>query len=262
MAIVTASTSCSDNSKEDNATIAFSTIRSGAAFRLENSAKDYGRDADLTYYDTAAIVLPTVIYNQDITALQDSIMAAAFDTVATDHTAAMRAAFGVNAAELGYQTTPIASTPDMQYSATGVTIIEGNVFSLCPSLLTYRITNYTMRPGDAHGMTVNRYITYSIRNARMIDLAYIFTPEGLRTLPGVIAAKAGEMKAQLGATEITALPSDGNFYIGLDDTIVFVYQPTEAASYSQGDIAVPFYPYQLSDYMTAEGLALFGLANS
>ena len=67
------------------------------------------------------------------------------------------------------------------------------------------------------------------------------------------------MVAQLGPTDITALPSMGNFYLDLDGHIVFVYQPCEVASHAQGEIAVPFYDFQLSDYMTAEGSALFGL---
>lgn len=250
------------NSAEDNSTIAFATIHGSAAYRLDNSAQDFDRDSDIIYFDSASIILPTVIYNQDITGLQDSIMKAAFDTICTDHVAAMKSSFGKYAGESGYNLTEIPAGNDMLYGSGGVTLVSGNVFSLSPKLLTYRVSSYNYPAGAAHGLTTNRYITYDILDARIISLDFIFTPEGLKQLPAVIAQKAASMKSQIGATEITALPSGGNFYIDLSESIVFVYEPYEVASYAQGEIAIPFYPYQLSDYMTAEALNLFNLHDS
>lgn len=234
-------TSCK-NSPEDNTTIAFSTLKAGAAYRLENSAKDFDRDSDLIYFDSAAIVMPTVIYNQDITALQDSILSIAFDTICTDHVEAMESFFGTAAGESGYTATEVPATPNEQFTADGITLIYGNVFSLSPKLLTYRVSNYTYGAGSANGVSINRYLTYYIPDHSIIGLDYIFTPEGLVELPGVIAAKARSMKSNIGSTDVKALPVDGDFYIDLFDNIVFVYQPSEVASYSQGEIAIPFYP--------------------
>lgn len=253
--------SCSNKSDDDNTTIAFSVLSGSAAYRFDNSARDYNRDSDITYYDSAAIVMPTVVYNQDITSLQDSILAAAFDTVCDDHYKAMHGFFEHTAAEAGYHLTAVATDEDRESEADGYTLITGNVFSLTPRILTYVVNNNTYRPVAANGTTTTRYLTYYIPGGRMIDLEYIFTPEGLADLPGIIAAKAAEMVAQLGPTDITALPSMGNFYLDLDGHIVFVYQPSEVASHAQGEIGVPFYDFQLSDYMTAEGIALFGLDN-
>lgn len=252
--------SCSKDSPEDNTTLAFAAISGGAAYRMDNSARDYDRDSDMVFYDTASIVMPTVIYNQDITALQEAILKAAFDTVCTDHVEAMRSTFGKVAAESGYQLTQVVDKPDELYAADGYNLVTGDVFSMTADLLTYRVYNECIPAAGANGMHTFRFITYSIVNSRLVDLAYIFTPEGLKELPGIIASKARTMAASIGETDIKSLPSNGNFFISLDGTIAFVYQPYEVASGAQGLIAIPFYPHQLTEYMTAEGLALFHLA--
>ncbi len=251
--------SCDKESKSDNSTIAFSSITGSAAYTLLNSAKDFNRDSDLIYFDSAAIVLPTVIYNQDVSILQDSIISAAFDTVCIDHTQAMNSAFIAAASEAGYQIESAATHPGQQFYSDGNTIISGDVFSLTPHLLTYRISKEIYQPGDAHGLTVNHYITYLIDKGCLMPLSYIFTPEGIAQLPSVIASRAKDLVRQIGKTDISSLPANDNYYIALDGTIVFVYEPYEAASFSQGELAIPFYPYQLREFMTAEGLALFNL---
>lgn len=248
---------CSGNSRD---TIAFTTVTGGHATRLLNSARDFGRDSDITYYDTVALMLPADILGQDITALRDSIISAALDTVCSDPSEAMKALYGEYVADIGYDTVAVAATADELYTADGFTMVTANVFSMTPHRLTYRITNASYPPGAANGMTASRYITYDIDSARIVTLATIFTPAGLEKLPQLIAGKARKMAAILGPTNITALPSDGNFYVDLDGTMAFVYQPMEVASHAQGEVAVPFYPYILSDYMTPDGLAFFGLA--
>jgi hypothetical protein len=63
----------------------------------------------------------------------------------------------------------------------------------------------------------------------------------------------------IGATSVSELPADGNFYISSEGEIVFSYQPYEIASFAQGTINIPFYAYELIDYMSAEGIELFNL---
>lgn len=261
LAIIAAAgtSSCKKEAETYNSTIAFSTMTGSATYTLLNSAKDFNRDSDLVYFDSASIVMPTVIYNQDISKLQDTIIAAAFDTVSIDHAQAMNSAFVAAASESGYQIEPTQTRPGQQFYSDGNTIISGDVFSLTPHLLTYRISKEIYQPGDAHGLTVNRYITYLTDKGCLMPLSYIFTPEGIAELPGVIASRAKDLARQIGKTDINSLPANDNYYIALDGSIVFVYEPYEAASFSQGEIAIPFYSYQLREFMTAEGLALFNL---
>jgi hypothetical protein len=78
-------------------------------------------------------------------------------------------------------------------------------------------------------------------------------------LPERIAEQAEAMSDMIGPTTVGDLPADGNFYISSEGEIVFAYQPYEVASYAQGPINIPFYSYELIDYMTDEGIALFHL---
>lgn len=250
--------SCSDKSEADETTIAFRTIKGQAVYRLDNTSKIFDTDHDIVYFDSASIVMPTVIYNQDITALQDSIISAAFDTVSPYHLDAMNSYFRKVVDESGYTAVEVNDSV-ARSERDGLTIVQGDIFNMSADMLTYRVMTYSYSPGAAHGMSITKYITYLINEGKLVSLADMFTPEGLKQLPGLLRARAEELAPSLGPTDITALPSMDNFYVSLDDNIVFVYQPYEVASYAQGAIAVPFYPYQLADQMTAEGLRMFGL---
>ncbi len=259
-ALIAAATlgACSQSKPDaDDTTMAFSTLSGHATYRLDNTAKIYNTDHDIAYFDSASVVMPTVIYNHDITALQDSIISAAFDTVTTNHADAMKSFFRKVADESGF--TAVETDTARRSYVDGLSIVQGDIFNMSGDVLTYRVASYQYSPGAAHGMTITKYITYLIQEGKLVTLDDLFSPEGLSQLPGLIRARAEELAPSLGQTDITSLPSMGNFYISLDESIVFVYQPYEVASYAQGAIAVPFYPYQLSDQMTAEGLRIFGL---
>ena len=248
--------STSDSTPRNNK-IAFETIKGNALYRLDNTAQIYKTDTDIAYQDSASLLMPTEIYGLNIDALKDSIIKVAFDTVTTDVEGAMDAYFKNVVAELGYQYSAGDSIARSDWD--GMTIVTGDMFNMTTRLLTYRVSNYSYSPGAAHGITITNYITYDLERGRIMGLNDIFTPEGLAKLPALIRARATELAPAIGPTNIEAIPSQGNFYITLDESIVFVYQPYEVASYAQGAIAVPFYPYQLSELMTPEGLTFFGL---
>ena len=69
------------------------------------------------------------------------------------------------------------------------------------------------------------------------------------------------MADKIVTTTITDLPCDNNFYISSEGEIVFSYQPYEVASYAQGIIDIPFYPYELVSYMTPYAINFFGLTD-
>lgn len=262
VALLAGVASCSqkeETSKAADTTIAFSEIKGTAAYVLENSATDFHRDADVTFFDSASIVMPTVIYNQDITALQDSILKTAFDTVSTDHKQAMESYFKASANDFGYQAKELKNDSINLSDAGGIAIISGEVFNLNSDRLTYLVDVATSAPGDAHGITNSRFFTYSISKAKIINLSDIFTPEGLEKLPELIQKRASQLVSTLGPTDITTLPSQGNFYITLHNEVVFVYQPYEVASYAQGLITVPFAGYTLSEYLTPTGREILNL---
>lgn len=250
-------TGCSDGGKSAG-NIAFEHITGRAAYRLEGSAEDYGRPSDLAYFDSASIIMPREVYGHDISELRDSIVKAAFDTIAAPRVA-MRAYFGSCAAETGYHPAEIAATDSVEGVAEGTVYVYGNLAALSGEWMTYCVTTASYMPGAAHGMTVNRYFTYAMVPGRLVSLDRLFTPEGLKALPAIISNQASRMEDVIGPTSITALPANDNFLINSDGSIVFAYQPYEVASYAQGEIRIPFYPYQLSEYMTPEALEMFHL---
>lgn len=250
--------SCSRQPDVPSASIEFECLGGNYTYRMLGSAKDFDRDSDIRCFDSASIVMPARVLDRDIKELRDSILSAAFDTVAPVEQA-MKAYFEKNAAELGYKVETVAEGADEEARADGLLLVDGKVTYLSADWLTYCVTTAVSTPGAAHGLTTNRYLNYAIVPGKLVTLSSIFTPEGIKALPGIIARQAERLKPVLGPTTIDSLPAQGNFLITPEGTIMFAYQPYEVASYAQGEIRVPFYPYQLSDYLTPEGLALFHL---
>jgi len=244
-------------SDEKDNKIVFTSVNRQALYRLDNTARIYNTDNDIAYQNSASLLIPVEIYGYNLDALKDSIIKVAFDTVATDINTAIDSYFKGVVGDLGYKYSTDDSIARSDWD--GMTIVTGDVFCMTTRMLTYRISNYTYSPGAAHGLTATNYITFNLENGRIMGLNEIFTTEGMTKLPALIKARAAELAPAIGPTNIESLPAQGNFYITADESIVFIYQPYEVASYAQGAIAIPFYPYQLSELMTPDGLAFFGM---
>lgn len=250
---------CSDNSAYDDKTISFAQMTAGQGYILEGTAADFQTDRDLTFLDSASLLVPTLVGNQDIRALQDSIFSLAFDSTGVDHKAIAMAYFDKMAADCGYKAVKTDGDSINILACDGFNVVSGAVNSLTPDMLVYCVTCDSYAPRAAHGISTRRYVNYSIADGKVITLSDIFTPQGLKELPEAIARRAGDLVSVFGPTEVKSLPAGGNFYVSSAGEIVFVYQQYEVASFAQGIISVPFYPYELSTYMTAGGLHMFGL---
>lgn len=248
---------CSNNSSYDDTTISFALMTQSRAYTLQGSAADYQADKDLTYLDSASLLIPTVIGTHDVRTLQDSIFSVAFDTTGIDHRQLAERYFENIAAENGYKT-EIADGISIN-NCDGFDVVSGAVSTLTPDMLVYCVTVENYSPRAAHGITTKRYINYAIADGKVITLNDIFTAQGLQSLPEAIAKRANDLVSVFGPTEVTALPSGNNFYISAAGEIVFVYQQYEIASFAQGIISIPFYSYELCNYMTPAGLHLFGI---
>lgn len=238
--------------------IEFKSLTGQKIYILEDTAREFKSDSDIAFRDSATVLIPTVLFGHDVKPLNERIMHLAFDTLCATPAAAMDAYFASVAGELGYNVAEADSTV-MADDIDGFCTVQGDIYNLTDSRLTYRVAQSIYYPGAAHGMYNIYYITCDLKNGEILDLEDLFTPEGLDRLPSVISRRARKMEAQLGPTNITGLPEGGNFYVSLDDEIVFVYQPYEVASYAQGVICVPFYPYELSEFLTPVALRFFSL---
>lgn len=260
LAIAAGMVGCAEHDKTDetNRTVQFESLTAQKVFILEDTAQEFGRDTDIAFRDSASVILPEVLFGFDVEPLRSRILELAFDTVCADPAEAMGIYFEKAAGELGYQTEVASDSANIE-EADGFAYINAAIYSLNNHRLTYSVSSDTYYPGAAHGMRTRSFITYDLVKGRIVTLENLFTPEGLELLPSLISKRAKRLEQQLGPTNITSLPCGGDFFVSLEDEIVFVYQPYEVASYAQGMIYVPFYPYELSEYLTPDGLEFFGL---
>lgn len=255
---VMAMVSCVTRSSYDNTTIAFSELSAGRTYILGGSGEEYGTGRDLSFVDSVSLLVPTVVDNYDVRELRDSIFKLAFDTTGVYDASIIDSFFKKTVDRLGFEVRLSDRHLDIN-QADGLCVVTGDVVNLSNEWLVYCVTTAGMTPGAAHGMSSRSYINYSVGKNEILNLDDIFTPEGLAGLPELISQRAAERVETYGTTEVDSLPANGNFYISSDGEICFVYQPYEIASYSQGHINVPFYPYELKSQMSDYGKTLFQL---
>lgn len=216
-----------------------------------------GESSDPIYRQTVSLIIPTALAGADISELNDSIVSIAFGGKGMKLDDAIPTWQKKTAEQTGYSLTPVKETAD---EISCFDSVDGTVVTLTPDLLVYRISASGYSWGAAHGMTTNSYLNFSIKDKRLVTLSTLFTPEGLAKLPALIAQAAKANEAALGPTTITALPEGSNFYLSDYGAVVFAYQPYEVASYAQGEIKVPLYPYELTDLLTPAARTLLSPA--
>lgn len=233
------------------------------AYTLENSSTDYETDSDLTIGCRANIFVPVKFMGHDMTAFRDSVLKVAFDTIAADPAQAAETCFRRTGSEIGYQLKPIAIAEQEADSLAnvieslnnfdGFAEVQGRIAAMTPEYVSYALTSSSYYPRAAHGMYGTFYIVYSAKADKVVTLNDFFTAEGLEALPKILRKRAQSMRSYIGATNLTAIPGGGNYFINADGNLVFAYQPYEIASYAQGEINIDLEPYMVSDYLTPLG---------
>lgn len=258
-ALALVATACSDSSKD--ATLSFDSYTGSQTSRLEGSAKDFMQDTDVVYFDSVSLVLPITLNDCDVAVLRDTITSYALNVKGKPIRAAIDEFLSATSDAQGYKAVPLSAAQSKGSDlAQGFDIVSGFVVNLTPEILVYCVRNEGYQAGAAHGLTTRRYINYLIKDkGQVITLNTLFTKDGMRALPERIADQAEAMSDVIGATSVSALPADGNFYISSEGEIVFSYQPYEIASYAQGTVDIAFYPYELVDFMTPAAIKLFHL---
>jgi len=134
-------------------------------------------------------------------------------------------------------------TKDEKLSTSEVTV---TIESLSDRLLTYRLSTYSYMVGAAHGIYANNYTTYDLKNEKAVALGDIIADTTLlrSTIFKSIKDTYNYGKDDLFLPENGLLPLPRDFYIQ-DFALHAVYQVYEIASYAQGMIDAPLYPYML-----------------
>lgn len=131
-------------------------------------------------------------------------------------------------------------------------------------LVTYHIHRYYYSAGAAHGIYANNYVTYDRNTEKPVALTDIIADT---TLLRDATLKSIKQTYDYGTEDLFLpdnglLPLPGDFYIE-DNVLHVVYQVYEIASYAQGMIDAPVYPYmlkpeQMKRLFTPYGLELTG----
>lgn len=253
---------CSRQSAAEDSSIAFETFQTGHCYVLQGSASDFQQSADIMFYDSVSLVMPTRLSQVDISQLRDSITSYAFGQRGVQSTsAAINRWLTATANDQGYKATTVSASPG---DAMGYCYLSGYVVYLSADMLVYCVQTEVYNPGAAHGMSNKRYINYRLDGTdkgQIMTLSDIFTSQGLAKLPDMIAEQTANMSDLIGPTEVAGLPADNNFFISSEGQIVFAYQPYEIADFARGFINVPFEPYELVELMTPLGVRLFNLSD-
>ena len=118
--------------------------------------------------------------------------------------------------------------------------------SMTDRLLTYRLSTYSYMAGGAHGIYANNYTTYDLKTGKAVALSDVIADTTLlRTaIFKSIKQTYDYNKDDLFLPDNGLLPLPRDFFI---DGLVLhaVYQVYEIASYAQGAIDAPIYPYML-----------------
>lgn len=233
----------------------------GNSYALLGSAQDYGQDSDVTMHDSISMILPLMLNGCDASAVCDSILMHAIGRPAQgDVMKACRewldSTMADMAGESGFEAATIVGGVS---DPSGFNLVQGRIVNMTPAVLTYCISTSSYLPQAANGLETLEYVNYSLSENRMILLTDLFTPEGLKQLPQVIAEQAQINPRYRGEVDIETLPEGNNFYLSSEGEIVFSYQPMEVGPHSLGNVQVAFYPEELVGYMTGKAIENYGL---
>lgn len=238
-------------SQTEDTRVAFTTISDNSAFALSDST--VFPDKNGVFSAQASLLMPSFVSGSDINTLRSAIVQAAFGTQSAESPEKILHDYiSSTVNSLGYTASKLDADTVDSASAQGFINIYGNVASMSPRILSYAVTQYFYPPLAANGSTALSYVNYDFVTGRVMALNDIFTPEGIKALPGIIADRAREVCPD---AKVTSLPSGGSYYVDYEGRIVFVYQQGEVCYRAAGAVTAAFYPQELSEYMTATGKA-------
>ena len=118
--------------------------------------------------------------------------------------------------------------------------------SMTDRLLTYHLGTYSYMAGAAHGIYANNYVTYDLKTEKAVALSDVIADTTLlrTTILKSIKQTYEYDKDDLFFPDNGLLPLPRDFFF--DGSVLHVvYQVYEIASYAQGMIDAPIYPYML-----------------
>ena len=239
----TASTINEDNKVKDTTLCQFSHIKQ---HKMYSYCDD---DGDTLYFDNKFTALwPEVINGKPCDALQQALFRSMTDSLELNRLDIVTD-FLLNPANYTeYDSDRFVPVETIKPTEGKLSSSEVNVImeNINDRLLIYRLSTYIYTAGAAHGIYANNYVTYDLQKDKAVALRDLIADTTLlrSTIFRSIKNEYDYDKDQLFIPDNGLLPLPRDFYIQ-DEVLHVVYQVYEIASYAQGMIDAPIYPFLL-----------------
>lgn len=211
---------------------------------------------------SASINWPENIGNYDIHLLQDSVLRRAFpgyaghdvDDAIKQYIKEPGAMFD-NDSTLTFKQVDSASESIYSYTAD----VSVSMLEITLDYVSYR-TDYSSYLGGAHPLWGSDCFTYVYKNAQVLTLDDLFSPEHQKALIPIVAqAVADELSITTG--ELSSMLLSNGVYVSdivylYNGMIVFHYNPYALLPYAYGAIDAKVAPYEVADLLTPQAKTL------
>ena len=247
--VVATMCSCGQNSLSSPEQEIDSTLCQFSNIKVEKMYSYYDEERDTLYFNnTFTAFWPEVINGKPCTALQQALLSAMVDSAELNQLDMVTDFLLDPSNYTDYDAkrfTPVTSVKDDEgkLSTSEVKVI---MEKMTDRLLTYRLSTNSYLAGAAHGIYANNYVTYDLKTEKAVALEDVIADTTLlrNTILRSIKQEYDYDKDQLFIPDNGLLPLPRDFFI--DDMVLHVvYQVYEIASYAQGMIIAPIYPYML-----------------
>ena len=252
--IVASLCSCLNNSgsvasDSDSDKVTDSTLCQFSNIKVEKMFSYDDEERDTLYFDNTFIAFwPEVINGKRCTELQQALFRAMTDSAELNQLDKVTDFLLDPSNYTDYESkrlVPVKSVKgdDNNLSTSEVRV---NMESMTDRLLTYHLGTYSYMAGAAHGIYAHNYVTYDLQNEKAVTFEDVIADTTLlrTTILKAIKQAYDYDKDDLFFPDNGLLPLPRDFYFR-DQVLYVVYQVYEIASYAQGLIEAPIYPYML-----------------
>lgn len=253
MLAVIALWSCGNNNgttqSNSNNKVTDSTLCQFRNIKVEKMFSYYDEERDTLYFDNKFTALwPEVINGKPCTELQQALLRSMTDSAALNQLDMVIEFLLDPSNYTEYESKRLMPVKAIKDDEGKLSTSEVNVImeSMTDRLLTYRLATSSYMAGGAHGIYANNYTTYDLKTGKAVALEDVIADTTLlRTATYKSIKQTYDYdKDDLFIPDNGLLPLPRDFYFR-DQVLHVVYQVYEIASYAQGMIDAPIYPYML-----------------
>lgn len=248
---VTTLCSCANNSGNGmpGNKVTDTTLCQFSNIKVEKMYSYYDEERDTLYFDnTFTAFWPQVINGKPCTELQQALFRAMTDSAELNQLDKVTDFLLDPSNYTDYESNLLVPVKSVKYDENKLSTSEVrvNMESMTDRLLTYHLGTYSYLAGAVHGIYANNYVTYDLQTKKAVAFEDVIADTTLLRTAIFKAIKQtyDYDKDDLFLPDNGLLPLPRDFFI--DGSVLHVvYQVYEIASYAQGMIDAPIYPYML-----------------